>query len=253
MSSAQRPEERAAGRAEDATAGRPGRAAPRSDHAAPRSGMGAVLAGEEFSVGDALGGPRGIVESVLPTALFVVLFVITRSIPIAGGAAVAVVLVALVVRLVQRQNPSQVLGGLIGVTVGAIWALRSGQGTDFYVPGLITNAVAAAVLVVSILARYPLVGVVVGLLDPRVAAWRGKPLARRAYTQATWLFVGLYVLKLAVQLPLYLSGQVAALGVAKLVMGLPLFALVVWLVWMLHRSVRARLEAEAESAPDATV
>lgn len=223
--------------------------APRQGHAAPRSGMGAVLTGEEFSVGDALGGPRGILESVLPTALFVLLFVITRSIPIAGGAAVAVVLLALVVRLVQRQNPSQVLGGLIGVGVGAIWALRSGQGTDFYVPGLITNAVAAAVLVVSILARYPLVGLVVGLLDPRVASWREQPLARRAYTRATWLFVGLYVLKLAVQLPLYLSGQVAALGVAKLVMGLPLFALVVWLVWMLHRTVRARLAAADPTHP----
>jgi hypothetical protein len=221
----------------------------RPGHAAPRSGMGAVLAREDFSASAALGGPRGIIESVLPTALFVVLFVATRSIPIAGGAAVGVVVIALLVRLIQRQNPSQVLGGLLGVAVGAVWALRSGQGTDFYVPGLITNAVAALVLLVSILLRQPLVGVVVGLLDPRAAAWRESADARRAYTLATWMFVALYVLKLAVQLPMYLGGAVAALGVAKLVMGLPLFALVVWLVWMLHRSVIARITASAEQAP----
>lgn len=221
-------------------------------HAAPRSGMGSVLAGEEFSVSAALGGPRGVLESALPTALFVVLFVLTRSIPVAGIAAVAVVAIALVVRLVQRQNPSQVVGGLVGVAVGAIWAIRSGQGTDFYVPGLIVNGVSAVILLITILVGHPLVGLVVSLLDPRVAAWRSLPAARRAYTLATWMLVGLYALKLAVQLPLYLTGAVAALGVAKLVMGLPLFALVIWLIWMLHRSVIARLEATGSSADGAT-
>ena len=87
----------------------------RGSHAAPRSGMGAVLVGEEFSVGDAVGGPRGILESVLPTALFVVLFVVTRSIPIAGGAAVAVVVAAaghggVVARRLRATHPAGAAG-----------------------------------------------------------------------------------------------------------------------------------------------
>lgn len=199
------------------------------------TGAASQLSREEFSVREAIGGPRGVLESVLPTLLFVVLLVTTRDLRIAGGAAVLVVVIALVARLVQRQSPSSVIGGLIAAVVGALWAVRTGEGGDFYAPGLITNAIALAVVLLSIAVGRPLVGVVIGLLEPRMSDWRERPRARRVYTRATWLFAALYAAKLAVQLPLYLSGAVAALGVVKLLMGLPLFALVAYVVWLMHR------------------
>lgn len=198
---------------------------------------------EEFSVAQAIGGPRGVAESVLPTLVFLVLYLVTRSVMAAALAAVGVVAVLLVVRLVQRQSPATVLGGLLGVALGAVLAIRSGDGTDFYAPGIAINAVSVLVLLVSLLARRPLVGLVVGVLDPRVQDWAEDPDARRVYTRATLLFLGLYVAKLAVQVPLLLTGQVAALGVAKLVMGLPAFAVIAYLVWLLHRALLARRAA----------
>ena len=212
-------------------------------HALPgrrRSGLGAVLQEEEFSAADAIGGPRGIVESVLPTLLFVVLFVLTRSVMIAGVTATAVVLVLLVARILQRESPGTVLGGLVGVALGAVLAIRSGEGSDFYWPGIVTNAVALLVLGISLALRRPLVGLLVGLLDPRVADWAEDRDARRVYTRATLLFAGLYVAKLAVQLPLLLTGQVAALGAAKIAMGLPAFAVIAYLVWLMHRGLLVR-------------
>lgn len=205
-------------------------------------GLGGVLQEEQFSVSDAIGGPRGIIESVLPTLLFMVLFVITQSVMVAGVAAVAVVLVLLVARIVQRQSPATVLGGLLGIALGAVLAIRSGEGSDFYWPGIVTNAVALLVLLVSLALRKPLVGIFVGLLDPRVKDWVEDRDARRVYTRATLLFVGLYVAKLAVQLPLLLTGQVAALGAAKIAMGLPAFAVIAYLVWLMHRGLLARRE-----------
>lgn len=224
---------------------------PRQDGAEDRRarGLGGVLRQEEFSVRDAVGGPRGIAESVAPTLLFVVLFVVTRSVAVAAVVAVAVVVVALVARLVQRQSPQTVLGGLIGVALGAVLALRSGDGTDFYAPGIAINVVTLVLLVVSVLARRPLIGLVVGALDPRVEDWAQDPDARRVYTRATWLFAGLYAAKLAVQVPLLLAGQVAAMGVAKLAMGLPLFAVVAYLVWLMHRSLLARRAARSQDGP----
>ncbi|MGP9746272.1 DUF3159 domain-containing protein [Brachybacterium sp. AOP29-B2-41] len=207
-----------------------------------RSGLGAVLRDEEFSVSDAIGGPRGIVESVLPTLLFVVLFVVTRSVMVAAVAAVIVVLGLLIARIVQRQSPSTVLGGLLGVALGAVLAIRSGEGSDFYWPGIVTNAVALVVLLTTLALRRPLVGIFVGLLDPRVKDWTEDPDARRVYTRATLLFVGLYAAKLAVQLPLLLTDQVAALGAAKIAMGLPAFAVIAYLVWLMHRGLLARRE-----------
>lgn len=217
----------------------------RGEEGARRAGLGAVLQEEEFSVSDAIGGPRGIAESVLPTLLFVVLFAATQSVMVAGIAAVAVVVVLLIARIVQRQSPATVLGGLLGVALGAILAIRSGEGSDFYWPGIVTNAVTLTVLLISLALRRPLVGIMVGLLDTRVKDWTEDADARRVYGRATLLFVGLYVAKLAVQLPLLLTGQVAALGIAKIAMGLPAFAVIVYLVWLMHRGVLARREARA--------
>lgn len=206
------------------------------------TGLGGVLQQEEFSVAGAIGGPRGVAESVLPTLLFIVVFVASRSVVAASVTAVAVVAVLLIVRLVQRQSPATVLGGLIGVALGAVMAIRSGDGTDFYAPGIAINVVSLIVLLVSVLVRRPLIGLLVGVLDPRVEDWASDPDARSVYTRATLLFVALYAAKLAVQVPLLLTGHVAALGVAKLAMGLPAFAVIAYLVWLMHRGLLGRRE-----------
>jgi len=224
--------------------------APRDREAPARSGgLGAVLQQEEFSVAEAIGGPRGVAESVLPTLLFIVLYVATGSVLLASSTAVAAVAVALVLRIVQRQSPATVLGGLIGVALGAVLAIRSGEGSDFYAPGIVINAVSLLVLLVSLLARRPLVGLFIGLLDPRVQDWSTDPQARRVYGRATWLFIALYASKLAVQVPLLLTGRVAALGVAKLAMGLPAFAVIVYLVWLMHRALLSRRSRAADRPP----
>jgi hypothetical protein len=65
---------------------------------------------------------------------------------------------------------------------------------------------------------------------------------------ATLLWAGLFGLRLAVQVPLYLAGEpaVQALATAKLVMGIPLYGLTLWLTWLLLRSVYRRDETSAE-------
>jgi len=47
-----------------------------------------------------------------------------------------------------------------------------------------------------------------------------------------------------VQLPLYYSDQTQLLGGAKLIMGLPLYAAVLWVTWLLVRAVYARPAAK---------
>ena len=62
--------------------------------------------------------------------------------------------------------------------------------------------------------------------DPR----RCAPTAARAGSGSA-----LFSLRLAVQLPLYLAGALAALGVARIAMGIPLFAVGIWLSWLILR------------------
>ena len=88
---------------------------------------------------------------------------------------------------------------------------------------------------ISIAVRRPLVGVIVSQLDGEGGGWRADPERVRAFTRASWLWAGLFVVRLIVQLPLYLAGAVVALGIARTAMGLPLFALALWLTWRLVR------------------
>jgi len=64
-------------------------------------------------------------------------------------------------------------------------------------------------------------------------AWRKDPHELRVYSQASWVWVGVFGARLCVQLPFYLAGSLLALGIAKTAMGLPVFALGVWLSYLI--------------------
>jgi hypothetical protein len=221
---------------------------------APARGMRA-LTGEEFSAAQAIGGVRGLVEAVLPGLVFVVAFVIfTPNLVIPLVASVVAALVLVVARLVQRTPVTQALGGLLGIAIGVVWAWKSGEAENYYAGGLLVNAAYLVVLLASILIRRPAVGYVVealraGLTPERVkaeaeagtspfaalAAWRGDPAKMRTYAIATWLWVGLFGLRLAVKTPLYFAGDIAWLGTFHLLLGVPLWALVLYLTWYVVR------------------
>lgn len=204
-----------------------------------------VLAQDDFSVAAAVGGTRGLVESGLPALVFVVVFVLTRELVPALVAAAGLAVLAVVVRLVQRTPPTQAFSGLLGVAIGVLWAWRTGEAEDYFAWGIWVNVLWFVGVLVSVLVGWPAVGVVVSLLRGEPMTWRTGPEhagLRRRYRWATWLWVGVFGARLAVQVPLYLQGTEAVgwLGTARLVMGVPLFALGLWLTWLLVASPAAR-------------
>ena len=100
-----------------------------------------ALTQEEFSALDALGGVRGVVESVVPGLLFVVVYLAAgqRLAPALIASAGAAVL-AVLVRLVQRTPPTQAFSGVLGVGIGVLWAWRTGEAEDYFLYGLLVNA-----------------------------------------------------------------------------------------------------------------
>lgn len=208
-----------------------------------------ALTGDDFSFSEAIGGVRGLVESTLPGLVFVVVYLLVRDLQPALIASLAVAAAAVGVRLVQRTPTTQAFSGVGGIVIGAIWAWRTGEPEDFYTWGLLVNAGWCLGALVSILARWPVVGVIVSLLRGHDMSWRTEtgPAAahlRRRYTWATWLWVGVFGARLAVQVPLWMQGESALgwLGSAKLVMGVPLFAVALWVTWLLVASRAAREE-----------
>ena len=210
--------------------------------AARRAGLDpAESASTHKVVWSAIGGWRGILESVLPSLAFVILFTISpEPLILALGVSVGLAAVFTIVRLVQKSPPSAALGGLIAAAAAAALALWTGRGQDNFVPGLITNAAYGTVILISALIGWSLIGIAAGFLMGEGTAWRRDRRKRRAFFWLGIAWSALFFARLAVQLPLYLTEQVTALGTLKLIMGLPLFAPLIAVTWLVVRAVYPR-------------
>jgi hypothetical protein len=205
----------------------------------------------------ALGGWRGSLETALPTVAFVVAWVVREDLRTALVAAGAVTVVLASVRLVQRQNVQFVLQAVIPTAIAAFFALRSGRAEDAFLPGIIWNAVMAALAVVSVATRWPLVGFMVAAGDPDLAedplGWRRDRGLVRVCQRLTLVLVATFAIRLSVMVPLYLAGEVAALGVAKIVLGWPLWLSAVAVMGvLLLRGHTPQETSQPQSAPRGT-
>jgi Protein of unknown function (DUF3159) len=198
------------------------------------------------NLAEAVGGPLGMAETSLPAVAFVVAYTASgQDTNTAAGVAVALAVVLTIARLLRRESPVHAISGLVGVGFAAFVAARSGRAENFFLPGLLANTAYASAFLVSLAVRRPLIGIIVTKIDGEGDGWRAQPARVSAFVRATWLWAGLFGLRLLVQLPLYATHSVVALGVAKTAMGLPLFGLGLWLTWLLVRSHRVPVPAQA--------
>jgi hypothetical protein len=185
---------------------------------------------------EALGGPRGVIESAVPTVAFTLSWILTENLRRSLTIAVACAVVLLVVRVVQRQPVQFVVNSLVGIGIAAVFAARSGRAEDVYLPGIIYNAAYAVAMIASILVRWPVVGLIIGSVTGDVTSWREDPALVRLCSRLTWVLAAPCVIRVAVQWPLYLSGHVAWLGATKLALGWPLqVAALSLMAWLLAR------------------
>ena len=182
----------------------------------------------------AVGGWRGAIESGAPSVAFLVAYQVSgRDLTLALRAAGIVALVATAARIARRGSLQFVASGVLGVAVSAWLVARTGQAKDYFVPGLITNVLWGAAYLASVLLRYPLIGILVGSVEGQPLKWVRDTERRRAAMLATWGFVALFALRLAIEVPLYLAGALNALGIAKLVLGWPPYVLAAWIAYRL--------------------
>jgi len=188
----------------------------------------------------AIGGWRGILESVLPSLAFLVLYTLTSDLVLALGVSVGLALVFTVVRLVARSSVNAALGGLIAAAAAAALALWTGRAEDNFVLGFVTNAIYGSAFLISALVGWSLIGLAVGFLMGEGTAWRRDPRKRRVFFWLSIAWAALFAARLIVQLPLYFAGDVTALGTTKLLMGIPLFAPLIAVTWLVVRALYPR-------------
>lgn len=171
---------------------------------------------------EALGGRRGMFEGAMPTIGFTATYIPLRDLRLSLTVGIGLAVVLLVVRVAQRQPVQFVVNSLVGIAIAAVFAARSGKAEDVFLPGIIYNAAYAVGLTLSILVRWPLVGVMIGSVTGDLTAWRADPAVVRLCSRLTWILVVPCAIRVAVQYPLYLAGQVGWLGATKIALGWPL-------------------------------
>lgn len=199
---------------------------------------------QELNLIDEMGGPQGVADSSLPGLLFVAVYSVSgQDLQLSAIAAVGLAAVISLIRLIRGESIRFAAAGFIGVAIAGFIATRTGRAEDFFLPGLLFNAGYAVAYAVSIAVGWPLMGVLIGPLIGDGMKWRQDPARVRLFNRMSWVWVALFTTRLAVQLPFYLAGSLVALGIARTAMGLPLFALGIWLCYLLLRREGIDLKA----------
>ncbi|MEV1023105.1 DUF3159 domain-containing protein [Streptomyces sp. NPDC050264] len=191
---------------------------------------------QQPSVLDQAGGTKGIVYSALP----VVAFVVANSV---GGLRVAVITALAVAvaigveRLVRKESVQPAIGGVFGVAIAAGLVWFTGSAKDYFLIGIWASLAGAVLFLLSVLARWPLAGVIWNAATGKGTIWRADKRSRLYYDVATLVLAAVFGARFAVQQYFYATDQVGSLGFAKIAMGFPLLALALVVVaWAARRS-----------------
>ena len=184
----------------------------------------------------ALGGKKGLIDSGLPAVIFLVTFNVRNNLREAIVAALSLSICLAIFRLAKKDTVQHSISGILGVLICAYFANRSGNASDFYIPKLLTNLAYGSAYLLANLVGWPLLGIVLGPLLGENFEWRKNPERKKVYTRASWIWVAMFFSRIAVQYPIYRSGNVNLLGTVNLAMGYPLFFATAYGSWLVIKT-----------------
>lgn len=169
-----------------------------------------------------IGGWRGLIESVTPPILFVLSYYLAgnytdHALTIAIVVVLVTAAVLALLRIIRKERPIRILTVVLGVGIGAMFAATSGNAVDYFWAAVLGNIATAIAFALSILWRWPLLGLIVGPLLGTGRQWRQDPDLLRAYSRASWLWVILSIVRAAVRIPFIFAGWLGVLATLPIV------------------------------------
>ena len=192
------------------------------------------------SISKSFGGWLGISETILPTIIFILVYQLTSNVFLAVGLSGGLSLIALIRQLIVKSALTQAVVGVLSIGLTIWLTLRDNNASDFFLQGLITNSAYLLVALISLAVRWPIVGLVVGFVIGEGFAWRSKRAHFNRFALATAIYCSMYLIRLSVEVPLYLASNLSALGAAKLILGIPLYAVTLWVMWLVVKPLIRR-------------
>ena len=197
----------------------------------------------ELTLLEQMGGLSGLVSATLPVLVLIPVnnfFGLGPALAAALGMAVAIA----IWRVLRKETLQPAISGLLGVALCAAIAWFTGDAKGYFLYGIWMSLALCIAAVLSILLRWPAVGVIWKGINGEEMQWQKITPARRAYAIATGGWAVIFLARFIVQRAIYDADATTALGVTRILMGWPLTLLVTALtVWMVRRADTAVEEA----------
>ena len=201
-------------------------------------------------IAEQLGGVRGLIESSLPVFAFVILNVVLGDAVVGlekrtalywaiAGAVVSALGIG-AYRLIRKEPVRHAVNGLFGIAIGAFLAYRTGKAENFYLPGILLTFGQAAVLLLSVVVRKPLIGYAWGIMANKGQQnWFGNPRLFRTFQWLTLVWVVSLCIRAGIQYYLWAQGEANALGIVRILISWPIYAATfAFTVWAIRRVTR---------------
>lgn len=159
-------------------------------------------------------------DAIIPPLVFVVvnsIFGLTTAI------IVALVLSATfgIYRLIRKQSGLYAVGGSLGILLAGGFAFLAKNATNYFLPGIITNAFVLILTVVTLILDKPLAAYASHLTRGWTLDWFWRNDIKPAYREVTYMWSLFFLIRTIIQVTLYTSDNVDALVWANTIMGLP--------------------------------
>jgi len=124
-------------------------------------------------------------------------------------------------RLLRKQSWGYAFGGLVSVVLAGSMALIADNATNFFLPGIISNAFILGLAIVSLLIDKPMAAYASHITRGWKLDWFWLKSIKPAYREVTWIWTAFFLMRTVIQVVLYTQNEVSQLVWANTLMGLP--------------------------------
>jgi hypothetical protein len=143
-------------------------------------------------------------------------------------------------RLIRKQSGIYALGGSLGILLAGGFAFLADNASNYFLPGIITNAFVLLLSIVTLIIDKPLAAYASHLTRGWKLDWFWRKDVKPAYREVTIMWSLFFLIRTIIQVTLFLSDNVDALVWANTLMGLPVTVAVLVLsyiygIWRLRK------------------
>lgn len=177
-------------------------------------------------------------DIIVPPLVFIVLYkIFNLESALVGSLVLSVVFLG--IRIYKKENLYYAFGGLFGVVFAVGISYLNQNASNFFLPDIIGTSVLIFATTISLFIKKPLAALVSHITRGWSLEWFYRDDVRPAYKEVTIFWLAFFIVRLGIEITLFLNGSVDDLVIANIILGLPVTIGVLTIsyiygMWRLH-------------------